>query len=339
MLRVRGSQRPGRATAVAALFILLTGSTAPAQDIFTQRFWAPLPPSSAFTGPLPHGTASFVDGWSAFATGYHIRGHSRTHNVLADGGFTSHGYIVGLAKRLTPNITIGGRVQRGDSDVDYDQLAGRTRSLTSHGFAIDLVVEDQHVVWRTTGSFARNSYDAQFDPATPASWNGHEWAFDSQFNLRWTFSRVVASTFAGFRYLSLEQNAFTTVDAFGFISDNPSQHRISSQLRLGGDVLWSIVRAGPFELLASANGQVRYESFRHPPIAAAADLTGMAGNSFTFDYPDAEPARFPSSVTWLASAGLELRAADTVHLFVHGTTHQNPQLHWHAVQAGARLLF
>lgn len=338
MAGLSGGGRCGRLVVAAAFILAVADRAAFAGESFDQRFWSPLPPSSSFAGPLLSAENAIVrDGWTAYATGYSIDGHSITDNVVADGRFTSKGYVAGLAKRLSPNFTIGLRGQHGTTDVNYNQTPDRNMSSSSHGIGFDLVVEDQHVLWRTTASYADDSFNANFNAFTPGSWNGREWAVDSQFNVRWTFSRLVTTGFVGFRYLTLEQNAFTAGDIFS--TQFPGQRRESTQVRAGVDLLCSLFSVGPFELLASASGQVRNEMDKHPPIYGAVDLTGMAGNSFTFDYANAEPVRFPAAVTWQASGGLELRAANTFHVFVNATTSRNAMLSWTGYQVGARFLF
>ncbi|CCD93195.1 hypothetical protein BRAO375_2460016 [Bradyrhizobium sp. ORS 375] len=338
MIGLSGGGRCGRLVVAAAFIFVSADQAALADESFDQRFWSPLPLSSSFAGPLTRADDAIVrDGWTTYATGYSIDGHSITDNVVADGRFTSKGYVAGLAKRLSPNFTVGLRGQHGTSSVSYNQTPDRNMSVSSQGIAFDVIVEDQHVLWRTTASYADDSFNANFNAFTPGSWNGREWAIDSQFNVRWTFSRVVTTGFVGVRYLRLEQDAFTATDFFS--TQFPGQSRESHQVRAGIDLLCSLLSVGPFQLLASASGQVRNEMDNHPPIHGGVDLTGMAGNSFTFDYANAEPVRFPAAVTWQASGGLELRAADTFHVFFNATTSRNSMLSWTGYQVGARFLF
>lgn len=325
--------------------MLLTGAVwqdAHAQDVVAQRFWSPSPVSSSFPAEWVPGRQSvaLADGWSASATGYRIHGHSLTDNVVADGDFASHGYVVGLAKSITPNWTVGVRVEDGDNHVNYHQLQGRVADQTTHGIALDVILEDEHVVWRNTASVARDRYQAFFDPFTPGAWDGTEWAFDTQANLRQSFGRATGSVFVGFRRLTLTQHAFVSTDAFGGTTDFLAQQRMSTQVRAGVDLQGTIfaIRSN-LVLLGHVGGTVEAEANPHAPIALAADLTGMAGNSFSFDFPDAEPPRFPASVSYVANAGLELRAAGIVHLFFNATAGQNPLLHWQAYEAGARVVF
>lgn len=329
----------GALLCITLLCALAAGGPALSQDVVAQRFFTPSPPSSTYAGALSP-QSRVVDlgaGWSAFGSGYRIHGDTRTDNVVADGNFTSHGYVIGLAKRLSPNVTIGLRGQHGDNDVRYAQITSREQTSTSQGVAIDIVVEDEHVVWRNTVSAARDRFHETFTPFTAGDWNGTEWAFDTQANLRFRFARLLVSPYVGFRYLALSQDAFIANNIFATMF--PAQERVSSQLRTGTDLRLSVATFGPVELLALAGGAVRVETDPHPPIATAADLTAMAGNSFSFDYANAEPARFPGSVAYTANAGLELRAADTFHLFVNAVTSRDPMLRWHAFEAGGRVLF
>lgn len=337
MIGLSGNGGRCRVMVAASLLVMLTTRSVAAGETFDQRFWTPLPPSSSFAGPLTAENAVAREGWTTYATGYRIDGHSITDNIVADGRFTSQGVVAGLAKRLSPNFTIGLRGQQSKTDVSYNQTPDRNLAGDSHGIAFDLIVEDQHVLWRTTASYADDSFNANFNAFTPGSWRGREWAVDTQFNLRWTFSRLVTTGFVGVRHLTLEQDAFTAQDFFS--TQFPAQRRDSNQVRAGIDLLCSVATVGPFELLASASGQVRSELDDHPPIYGAVDLTGMAGNSFTFDYANAEPPRFPAAVTWQASGGLELRAANRFHLFFNAATSRNSMLSWTGYQVGARLLF
>ena len=337
----------GAAAAACVLGACLIGSCGAAQaqvavspDIVTQRFWTPTPPLSAYAGPLSP-RAGFADlgaGWSVFGGVYRGHGDTRTDNAVADGDFTSRGYVIGLAKRLSPNVTLALRGQHGDNEVNYRQNTARQQTSTTEGIAVDVVVEDERVVWRHTVSVARDSFHERFDPNTAGDWNGTEWGYDTQANLRFRFGRLLVSPYIGFRWLALSQDAFETPGLF-FTQAFPAQRRASSQVRAGADLRLSVFTAGPVELIGVAGGGAGVVSNRHAPIATAADLTAMAGNSFTFDYANAEPSRFPGSVAYTANAGLELRAADTVHVFVNAVTSRDPMLRWHAVEAGARVLF